>query len=590
MRNYDLSFLTANPPGLGDSFSSQVLVADPGRLMHGSAPSQHVLYVHGEDMHVSSPEAASHGAASGPVLAPSPGSAPLGPARLPHGPAPIGPDSLPAESPSLRLELEQPASPSPVLAASVAPPTVEIAPAHPMVTHHRDNTRQDKTYSDGTVRYDPRRRAFFAAPVSHHDALCEPEWYAAMSSEFDALSQTKTWTLVPRPPGVNIVGSKWIFKTKHRPDGSIDKHKARLVARGFTQQHGINYGDTFSPVVKPATVRLVLSLAVSRGWSLRQVDVSNAFLHGFLSEDVYMQQPPGFEDSRYPSHVCKLQRSIYGLKQSPRAWYARLSERLNQLGFVSSKADTSLFIFSQGDVCIYMLVYVDYIVIAGSTSVVVDRLVQSLSESFPIKDMGKLDYFLGLEAAYTSGGMTLTQRKYALDLLHRVNMENCNPTSTPLSATEQLARDTGTLLSADDSFRYRSVVGGLQYLTLTRPDISFAVNKVCQFLSQPTDVHWEAVKRILRYIKGTLETGLQIRKSPSMGISIFTDADWAGCVDDRRSTGGYAVFVGPNLISWSSKKQPIVSRSSTEAEYKALANGAAEAIWIESLLKELGVL
>jgi histone deacetylase 1/2 len=278
------------------------------------------------------------------------------------------------------------------------------------------------------------------------------------------------------------------------------------------------------------------------------------------------------------------------LKQSPRAWYARLSARLYQLGFVSSKADTSLFIFSQGDVCIYKLVYVDDIVIAGSTSAVVDRLVQSLSESFPIKDMGKLDYFLGLEATYTSGGMPLIQRKYALDLFHRVNMENCNPTSTPLSATEPLARDTGTLLGADDSFWYRSVVGGLQYLTLTRPDISFAVNKVCQFLSQPTDVHWESVKRILRYIKGTLQTGLHIRKSPSTGISIFTDADWAGCVDYRRSTGGYAVFVGPNLISWSSKKQPTVSRSSTEAEYKALANGAAEAIWIESLLKELGVL
>jgi hypothetical protein len=167
-----------------------------------------------------------------------------------------------------------------------------------------------------------------------------------MSAEFDALSRIKTWTLVPWPPDVNIVGSKWIFKTKHRPDGSIDKHKARLVASGFTQQHEIDYGDTFSLVVKPATIRLVLSLVVSRGWSLRQVDVSNAFLHGFLFENVYMQQPPSFEDSRYLSYVCKLQRSLYGLKQSPRAWYARLSERLHQLGFISSKADMSLFIFS----------------------------------------------------------------------------------------------------------------------------------------------------------------------------------------------------------------------------------------------------
>jgi histone deacetylase 1/2 len=237
-----------------------------------------------------------------------------------------------------------------------------------------------------------------------------------------------------------------------------------------------------------------------------------------------------------------------------------------------------------------MLVYVDDIVIVGSTPHAVDRLVASLSASFPIKDLGRLEYFLGLEASYNSGGMTLTQQKYALDLLHKVNMENCNATSTPLVTSERLARDTGTPLGADDSFRYRSVVGGLQYLTLTRPDISFAVNKVCQFLSQPTEVHWEAVKRILRYVKGTLHTGLHIRKSPLHGVSIFTDADWAGCVDDCRSTSGFAVFVGPNLISWSSKKQPTVSRSSTEAEYKALANGTAEAMWISYLLKELGVI
>jgi hypothetical protein len=150
--------------------------------------------------------------------------------------------------------------------------------------------------------------------VSHHDALHEPVWRDAMAEEFSALSQTNTWTLVPHPPGKNIVGSKWIFKTKHRPDGSIEKHKARLVARGFTQQHGIDYDDTFSPVLKPATIRLVISIVVSRGWALRQVDVSNAFLHGFLSEDVYMQQLPGFEDPRYSSHICKLQRSLYGLK------------------------------------------------------------------------------------------------------------------------------------------------------------------------------------------------------------------------------------------------------------------------------------
>jgi histone deacetylase 1/2 len=236
-----------------------------------------------------------------------------------------------------------------------------------------------------------------------------------------------------------------------------------------------------------------------------------------------------------------------------------------------------------------MLVYVDDIVIAGSTPAAVDRLVRELSASFPIKDLGPLAYFLGLEASYNSGGMVLTQRKYALDLLHRVSMENCRATSTPMVASDRLCRESGMLLGTEDATRYRSIVGGLQYLTLTRPDLSFAVNKVCQFLSQPTDQHWEVVKRILRYVKGTLDTGLRIRKSNLTGVSIFTDADWAGDIDDRRSTSEFAVFVGPNLISWSAKKQPTVSRSSTEAEYKALGNGVAEAMWVESVLKELGV-
>ncbi|KAK1631674.1 hypothetical protein QYE76_005989 [Lolium multiflorum] len=369
------------------------------------------------------------------------------------------PEAASPTVPALQLAPEQPVPPpaDPLAAApSAAPPT---GSTHAMVTRARDHTRTEKVYTDGTIRYDPRRRAFFAAPSSHREALQEPAWSSAMADEFADLTRTGTWKLVPRPPGVNIVGSKWIYKTKHRPDGSIDKHKARLVTRGFTQQHDIDYGDTFSPVVKPATVRLVLSLAVSRGWCLRQVDVSNAFLHGFLNEDVYMQQPPGFEDARYPSHVCKLQRSIYGLKQSPRAWYARLSQRLYELVFLASKADTSLFFFSRDGVEIYMLVYVDDIVISGSTPEAVDRLVHALAASFPIKDMGKLDYFLGLEASYNSGGMTLTQRKYALDLLHRVNMENCNSAPTPLMTSERLTRDTGTALSTDDAFSLLTLIG-----------------------------------------------------------------------------------------------------------------------------------
>jgi histone deacetylase 1/2 len=197
-----------------------------------------------------------------------------------------------------------------------------------------------------------------------------------------------------------------------------------------------------------------------------------------------------------------------------------------------------------------------------------------------MKDLGPLHYFLGVEALRDSGGMTLSQGKYAVDLLRRTHMDKSKAVSTPMSVQDKLAADQGTPLVGTDVFDYRSAVGGLQYLTLTRPDISFAVNKVCQYLAKPTTVHWEAVKHILRYIKGTVDIGLRIRKSPSTLLSVFTDADWAGSADDRRSTGGYAVFFGPTLISWSARKQPTVSRSSTEAEYKALANGAAEAVWM----------
>jgi histone deacetylase 1/2 len=410
-----------------------------------------------------------------------------------------------------------------------------------------------------------------------------------MEDEHSALLRNHTWTLVPPPPGRNIIGSRWVFKVKHKADGSVDKYKARLVAQGFTQRYGIDYLDTFSPVVKPATVRLVLALAVSRNWSVRQLDISNAFLHGTLEETAYMRQPPGFEDSVHPHYVCKLHKSIYGLKQSPRAWYSRLSDMLQQLGFHAAKTDTSLFVFHQAGITIYMLVYVDDIVVVSSCPTAAASLVRRLGQTFPVKDLGPLHYFLGVEVVRDSGGMSLSQGRYAMDLLHRANMDKSKAVSTPMSVQDKLAADQGTLLTDDAAFQYRSVVGGLQYLTLTRPDISFAVNKVCQYLAKPTTVHWEAVKRILRYVKGTIHTGLQIRRSSSSLLSVFTDADWAGSTDDRRSTGGFALFFGPTLISWSARKQPTVSRSSTEAEYKALANGTAEAMWIQSLLRELHV-
>ena len=407
--------------------------------------------------------------------------------------------------------------------------------------------------------------------------------------EMDALHANGAWSLVPPVRGHNIIDCKWVYKVKHKADGSIDRYKARLVAKGFRQRYGIDYEETFSPVVKPATIRLVLSIAVSRGWDLRQLDVQNAFSHGVLEEEVYMRQPPGYTDMTRPHFVCKLQKALYGLKQAPRAWFARLSSKLQAFGFTPSRADTSLFIFDSGDTVLYVLVYVDDIIVTGSSPAAIQDLLRDLQASFALKDLGTLHFFLGVEVQPTSDGLALSQTKYVHDLLRRVGMTDCKGAPTPMSTTDKLSLSIGEALSLDDATKYRSTVGALQYLVLTRPDIAYSVNKVCQFLHSPTSVHWTAVKRILRYLNLTASTGLVIRRSSSTLVSAFSDADWAGCPDDRKSTGGYAVFFGSNLISWSARKQATVSRSSTEAKYKALANATAEIVWVQSLLGELGV-
>jgi len=236
-----------------------------------------------------------------------------------------------------------------------------------------------------------------------------------------------------------------------------------------------------------------------------------------------------------------------------------------------------------------MLIYVDDIIVTSSSPEAVTTLLADLKEDFALKDLGKLHYFLGIEVKEDLDSITLSQAKYAQDLLKRVGMLGCKPCTTPLSASEKLSSYDGVPLSPEDATRYRSIVGALQYLTITRPDLSFAVNRVCQFLHAPTSVHWTAVKRILRYVQHTIGLRMHIQKVLSSFISAFSDADWAGDTDDRRSTGGFAIFYGSNLISWSVRKQPTVSRSSTEAEYKAMANATAEIIWLEQLMTELGV-
>ena len=263
-----------------------------------------------------------------------------------------------------------------------------------------------------------------------------------MDSEYNSLLKKKTWSLVPLPSSKKVVHCKWAYKIKRGSDGSIARNKVRLVVKGFLQQYGLDYEETFSLVVKPATVRIILALAIHFNWSLKQLDVSNAFLHGVLQEEVFMSQPPGYVDPDHPEHVYKLHKAIYGLKQAPRVWFDSFTSQLYPIGFQASSANSNLFILHQGSFVVYLLFYVDDIIITGNSVPFIDHLVSRLAVVFDLKDLGPLAYFLGLQIEYTSSGLFVHQSKYALDLLTKFNMLDCKPCLTPCSPTARVSSQT----------------------------------------------------------------------------------------------------------------------------------------------------
>jgi len=410
-------------------------------------------------------------------------------------------------------------------------------------------------------------------PQYYHQAVKSAHWRTAMAQEIAALEENHIWFVTDLPPGKHHIGCKWVYKIKYKADGSIERYKARLIAKGYTQSEGLDYHETFSPVAKMTTVRTLLAIAAAKRWFLHQLDVNNAFLHGDLDEEVYMELPLGFK-TKGESKVCKLTKSLYGLKQASRQWFSKFSTYLIDLGFSQSKADYSLFTRHQGTSFIALLVYVDDIAIASNDSVAVNSLIGILNDRFRLKDLGELKFFLGLEIARSTKGISISQRKYSLEIIYDASLLASKPVLFPMVQNLKLSRDVVRVLS--DPTPYMRFIGRLLYLTITRPDLAYFV-------------YLDVAYRVLRYLKSVPGQGLFFSAESDFRLKAFCDADWAGCSDTRRSITGFCVFLGSSLISWKSKKQHTISRFSAESEYRSMASTGCELLWLFTLLHDLTV-
>lgn len=441
-------------------------------------------------------------------------------------------------------------------------------------------------YSSTSV-FNAKHQAFLArittdyVPKNYKEAVNDPRFNGAMKTEVTELEENHTWDITALPPGKKAIGCGWIYTNKYNADDTVERPKARLVARGNRQKEGLDYKDTFAPVAKMNTVRFLLKLAAAKRWEIHQMDIHNAFLHGDLEEEIYMQLPPGFKTDD-PSKVCRLRKSLYGLKQSPRCWFAKLSNALKSFGFVQSYEDYSLFSFIEANICLHILVYVDDFIIAGNDISTIHRFKNYLHKCFKMKDLGKLKYFLGLEIARGPEGIFVSQRKYALNIITECGLLAAKPAPVPTELNQKLALAKGTRLH--DPGKYRRLVGRLIYLTFTRPELNYIVHILSQFMHKPVEEHWTAALRVIRSLKGCPDQGIMLSSDTNLSLTAYSDSDWSACPLTRRYLSAYVVLLGDSLVSWKTKKQCTVSRSSAEAEYRSMADTTCELKWLKLLL------
>ena len=423
-------------------------------------------------------------------------------------------------------------------------------------------------------------------PRNIQEALDDEFWTASMHEEMDQFIRLQVWDLVPRPTDANVIGTKWLHKNKTDENGNVVRNKSRLVAQGYSQIEGIDFDETFAPVARLEAIRLLFGIACKLRIKLYQMDVKSAFLNGVLQEEVYVTQPKGFEDPHFPNHVYKLKKALYGLKQAPRTWYERLTQFLTETGFKRGGVDKTLFIQEIDSHILVIQVYVDDIIFGSTSKYLVKEFVKTMTKEFEMSMVGELTYFLGLQIKQMDDGIFVTQSTYAKNLIKRFAMVTCKTARTPMSTTTKLSRDEDG--RKVDEKLYRAMIGSLLYLTASRPDLCLSVGICARYQVSPKESHMNAVKRVIKYVKGTLNFGLHYTFETNLNLAGYCDADWTGCVDDRRSTSGGCFFLGNNMVSWHSKKQNCVSLSTAEAEYIALGSCCTQLLWMRQMLVDYG--
>lgn len=428
-------------------------------------------------------------------------------------------------------------------------------------------------------------------PSSYEEAMASPnrlKWQAAMQAEYDSLLSNGVWRLVERPQNRNVVKSKWVYKVKQDASGNFEKFKARLVARGFSQKPGVDFDKTFSPVVRHSTMRILFNLANELDMDVDHIDVTTAFLHGELKEEIYMEPPLGFISDDHK--VCLLQKSIYGLKQASRVWNETVNDLLVGNGYSQTKCEPCVYVkrdkTTSNNITILAL-YVDDFFLFGNDHVEKQELFNILSSKFNVKNLGPIKSCLGINVVRDreKGTLMLSQKDYIKRLLGRFGLSECKSVSTPMQVNEKFYIPKDNICETE--YNFRELIGSLMYLSVcTRPDITYSCSVLSQFNNCYDRTHWLAGKRILRYLARTVDYGLIFHKCKNFNLQVFADADWANDPNDRKSYTGFVLKLGSNTINWESRKQRCVAMSSTEAEYLAISDACKDIMftrhfWLE---------